>query len=73
MSTFAIPNEKGVTERVVVLQKTDAENDFRKFFEKSFEKIWKIKKLALPLHHFRADKTAGGAKQRKRGASRLRD
>ena len=46
MSTFAIPNEKGVPERVVVLQKTGAENDFRKFFEKSFEKIWKFKNKA---------------------------
>ncbi len=28
------------------------------FFEKSFPKIWRIKNLALPLHHFRADKIA---------------
>ena len=31
---------------------------FKKFFEKSFKKIWKLEKLALPLHHFRAYKTA---------------
>jgi hypothetical protein len=30
----------------------------KNFFEKSFQKIWWIKKNALPLHHFRADKTA---------------
>ena len=47
MSTFAIPNEKGVPERVGVLQKTGAENEFGKiFFEKSFEKIWKFKNKA---------------------------
>ena len=39
-----------------------------KFFEKSFQKIWWIKKLALPLHHFRADKTAEVQKSKERAA-----
>ena len=39
-----------------------------KFFEKSFEKIWKLQKLALPLHHFRADKTAEVQKLKERAA-----
>ena len=46
-------------------QKEGSEN----FFEKSFQKIWRLQKNALPLHHFRADKTAG-SKNRESGASR---
>ena len=42
-----------------------------KFFEKSFPKIWKLQKLALPLHHFRADKTAEVQKKSKERAERL--
>jgi len=28
----------------------------KKFFEKSFQKIWWFEKFALPLHHFPASK-----------------
>jgi len=33
------------------------------FFEKSFRKIWRLQKNTLPLHHFRANKTARGQKR----------
>ena len=38
----------------------------KNFLKKSFQKIWRLQKNALPLHHFRADKTAEGAKNGKR-------
>ena len=40
----------------------------KNFFEKSFRKIWRLQKNTLPLHHFRADKTARGQKQKERAA-----
>ena len=39
------------------------ERGSEKFFEKSFRKIWRLQKNTLPLHHFRANKTARGQKR----------
>ena len=39
----------------------NGENEvFSKKIAKSSSKIWKLEKLALPLHHFRADKQPEG-------------
>ena len=35
----------------------------KNFLKKSFRKIWRLQKNTLPLHHFRANKTARGQKQ----------
>ena len=62
-TTFALGNVGNNSARA-------ANKVLKNFLKKSFRKIWKIKKLALPLHHFRADKTAEVQKLKER-AERL--